>query len=388
MKKVICFLAVLITFVAAFQLFRQKEGVENESYTINLRHNKSYHDETDELIYKGLLWSFSQVGATLPKKTTARGIEKVTDTLWRIDVSKLGFRPVVLEKWRRIIAAAKNTQEYHLYGSIMLNRFVICSIYASNHYYEMVQAPKTYSEFLHPSVNASSKAEYAVEISSVSKGERLIRMDTAVEAITAQQFIAVEGSGHFSQGNFKEELFELIDVMPNGQLRYLIYNHNGRLVNASPSSYGDAGKPAKCMWCHESYLLDNFMSTPNIKGYLNYEQFVSLNKRNNDKLIKYRKQLSTEINYENKKDHELAEIMYISYMEPSAETLAFEWHLGIEEIRRHLAKLRTHQHHEFPFLGQLYDRHEVDKLAPHKSVPIPKSIREPNDDEPNLLGAN
>ena len=58
--------------------------------------------------------------------------------------------------------------------------------------------------------------------------------------------------------------FDLIDLMPNGQLRYAVYGLDGVLLPYSSSDYGLAGKPAKCMWCHEGIISPLFTNNQEV----------------------------------------------------------------------------------------------------------------------------
>ena len=64
-------------------------------------------------------------------------------------------------------------------------------------------------------------------------------------------------------------------------------------------------------------------------------------------------------------------------MEPSIEHLMNEWNLPKEEVKKRLAHLQPHKHHEFKFLGDsLYHRKDVEALAPFKGMPVPEDLRE------------
>ena len=46
--------------------------------------------------------------------------------------------------------------------------------------------------------------------------------------------------------------YETVEILPNGQTRFGIFNAEGFRINSTDPSHSNAGKPAKCMWCHES----------------------------------------------------------------------------------------------------------------------------------------
>ena len=99
----------------------------------------------------------------------------------------------------------------------------------------------------------------------------------------------------------------------------------------------------------------------------------------------YRKSLRQDIDYSKTLDHTFTEILYISFMEPSAERLASEWGIPVEQVTEKLKGLPTHTHHEFPYLGTLYNRKDVESLSPYSIIRVPESAREPSEYEPDLI---
>ncbi len=203
--------------------------------------------------------------------------------------------------------------------------------------------------------------------------------------IVKSKFIAVEGDGKLTDSTFREAKYEVIDLMKNGQLRYAVYDLDGKLSDASPKKYGEAGKPSKCMWCHEGIISPLFAENQAVMGYKLPQDFSSEMLQTQQIIKIYRNKQLSAIDFNIHKDHELSEILYVSFMEPSAERLAQEWQISLENVNEKLMNLKTHRHREFDFLGELYDRNEVEKFAPFKSVTIPKSVREPNENEPNIF---
>ena len=76
---------------------------------------------------------------------------------------------------------------------------------------------------------------------------------------------------------------------------------------------------------------------------------------------------------------------------PTVERLAAEWNLPVDTVRQMLRtrNLKPHPHSaeaDDGILGdQLYDRTEVDPLAPYSSVGGPTDFREASSYEPDLL---
>jgi hypothetical protein len=80
------------------------------------------------------------------------------------------------------------------------------------------------------------------------------------------------------------------------------------------------------------------------------------------------------------------ELLYLSFMEPSAERLAVEWQTTAEDVRQKLQGKPTHNNPEFAFLGDvLYNRKDIDVLSPYKSVRAADDARESSAYEPDII---
>mgnify|MGYP006979976472 FL=1 len=168
-------------------------------------------------------------------------------------------------------------------------------------------------------------------------------------------------------------------------MRFAIYDEQGALIPFSDSTLSISGKPAKCLWCHETHLLPSFETTATIPGYMNGSEFAGLIESRMQTLTAYRNELLSSLDFINESDHELMEIMYISFMEPSVAVLAKEWNKTEQEIQDMLSAYTTHVHHEFPFLGNLYHRHEIEANAPFTAIQVPQDAREASGYEPDLI---
>jgi hypothetical protein len=173
--------------------------------------------------------------------------------------------------------------------------------------------------------------------------------------------------------------------MPNGQLRFAIYDKKGQLENASPSKFSEAGKPAKCQWCHESQVMPLYKDTPDVPNFMTSKEFLSEVEKLQGYLKAYQDTLSSKIIFSNTNNHSLQELLYISFMEPNLQRIALEWNLSEAEVLMRVKKFKTHKNEEFKFLGDLYHRHDVDKKSPFKTLKVPKSIREETKFDVNYL---
>jgi hypothetical protein len=177
-----------------------------------------------------------------------------------------------------------------------------------------------------------------------------------------------------------------MDIMPNGQLRFALYDGNGKLKTGASPELTEAGKPSKCLWCHEISLLPPFEDNHQLSGYYSTQEFKNEIDRRTNILETYRQQLASDIDFTKRQEHTKAELLYLSFTEPSEERLAGEWNLPIDEVKKRLQGIATHKQHEFSFLGeQLYWRKDVEALGPFRNLPIPDDARDFSLVEPDLF---
>jgi hypothetical protein len=95
--------------------------------------------------------------------------------------------------------------------------------------------------------------------------------------------------------------------------------------------------------------------------------------------------LTDGVDFAQTQQHTLTELLYISFMEPSAERLSLEWNLSIAQVQDLLSGLPTHVYDEFPFLGNLYHRQDIEALAPFQGLAVSSRVREASLIEVNHL---
>lgn len=355
---------------------------ENNSYSdliepetvLNLKWNKAYSDDSIDKALIGLKWALSYLGASLPNSNEGF---LVTNTSIIIDYKKLGFTEKAQNKLAILHSKIIKSDEYQQTKAIDLGRYVSLLIGASEHYYEIIGTPNTLNQILNQYTLLPQKGY--VNNSSVSFGHRII------------QFSEQNG---FNQVFLSEEInpitgeiyeYETIELLPNGQLRFGIFDTNGNRLNSSDATHTNAGKPAKCMWCHESVINQMFTPQSDFTGYLTYNEFQNT-------LINYRESNQTQklaladgVDFSQTQQHTFTELLYISFMEPSAERLSVEWNMSVLEVQSLLANLSTHIYDEFPFLGDLYYRNEIENFAPFQGLSVSTSVRETSQTEVNHL---
>lgn len=351
------------------------------SLSIELRWSRSHGGESRNDVETGLLWTLSFLGAALPDE----GAHPLSwrDNLLTLRLDRAGIDASSLPSWKRLLAAMKASEEYRATGGLDIGRFVALTLCSPNHYYALTGADARFEQAY--ARHSFAREQSAIVESAVSHGDRLI--EVAAGPTTADiAFMAHEGPGSISAGTFVIEEHELLDVMANGQLRFALYGVDGALKPAASKTLTAAGKPAKCLWCHEIALQRPFDGRTGVPGYASLAEFERLIAQRMDALRSARSELDSRVDFARRQDHTYAELLYVSFYEPSVERLAREWDIPVAQVRETLSSLPTHAHHEFDFLGeQLYRRSDVDARAPYSTLEPPTDPREPSAYEPDLL---
>lgn len=386
MKKhfYIIFLIPFLALLFAVCNKQDKLTQTDPNTTITLRWVKAYDNETRDKVETGLKWALLFLGAQLEQGSFNNAVKWQPNDMLEIDFSGLGFSKDGLVALKKLIVELKQTGEYKERSGIDLGRFIMLTVNSAYHYYAITNVPKTYEDFKNRLVFDNKKA--GIVESNIAKGNRTVDVPLqGSEDILKHGFASSEGSGSIKDGTLKVSEFEVFDIMANGMFRFMLYDEAGKLKPAGDTALGGAGKPSKCLWCHEIVIQPAFISKTAVSGYYSPPEYEEITNKQMGLLKTYRKNLKQDIDYNKTQDHTFTEILYISFMEPSAERLANEWGLPIEEIREKLKGLPTHTHDEFPYLGTLYNRNDVDKLSPYTYLKVPNSAREPSEYEPDLI---
>lgn len=372
-------------FLLAFCCCKSTQNLSfsDEEMTICLRWIPSYTNEKEEDMRTGLAWGMSMLGAEMPVGCMEKAFIPLKNKHYLLNINFLHFSYNAKKVFKCIFQELKKSEEYKQKSGIDIGRFLVLTLHSSWNYYAITGMPRNYSTF--KKIYAFDKAEtFPVIKSCVSTQNRIVRFP--LEEIAAKMaFIAEEGRGKWENGQFEITDREVFDVMQNGQLRFGIYDKKGKLEAASPLYLGAAGKPGKCMWCHERNISKLFTNTPDPKGYMTATQFDEKITKMNDLLLAFQAGLETETAWDNPRAHTLQELLYIGFMEPNLQRIAAEWEMSEAAVFAKIGKLPTHLHEEFDFLGNCYQRKNIDSLALYRSLRVPESVREPSEYEPFML---
>lgn len=358
---------------------------QDPSLVIKLRWIKSFPSQSRLQVDTGLLWALSFLGAKLPPEAAAISWDGAMLTL---DLGAAGVAESSQEAWKKLLQVLKASDEYRATGGIDIGRFVFLSLCSSYQYYALTGVSTSYAQFR--SRHTFAPKQVAIVESAVARGNRLIEVGQAKD-IASVAFVAFEGTGALQNHTFQKADIETLDVMENGQLRFGLYGLDGHLKPTATSALTAAGKPSKCLWCHEINLQPPFRNVTELAGYSSTSEFQQLIGSATRIIANYRKTLTSKVDFTRLQDHSNAEDLYLSFAEPTAPRLAAEWNWPVERVKQLLARrnLKTHPHSELiddAVLGdELYDRNAVDALAPYAAIRGPSDMREASGYEPNLL---
>lgn len=343
--------------------------------TITLIWNKSYEGQKQADVKRGLIWTLSWLGAELPAGSFEKAIESNDSTIMILNLDSVGFNETACIALREICDSIRRSEEYAYYGGIDVGKFVMLTLGTSWHYYAITGVPKTLTEFKAMHHVDSSAYVFGVTKSSVAEGHRKIYFSHDTSLFHCG-FIAEEGEGSLNDGTFQPVMYECFDIMPNGQLRFIIYDANGKLAEGSPSVIGDAGKPPKCLWCHETNIQGLFIENNSVANMMTDDEFMLYRDSMQAGLERYRAALKTDMDWKNQRDHTLGELLYISYMEPTVTHLSHQLKMSEADVRLLLKHKNHHRFEEFDYIGEVYERWQVETLDSVRNLEVPTSARE------------
>lgn len=385
-RKVIYLFYVLFSLVIVFNACKHAPAELapgtpiSEKDLIILKWNQAYPTETPQMAETGFLWALSFLGAELNKGDFKKAV------LWKgnklfVNIRKLGFSEPAILALKKLILELKQSEEYKIMEAIDLGRFVMLTLNSSNHYYKITGIPNSFLEFKKNKM--FDPKQFVATNSSISLHDRIIDLpDSNITDFSKSAYVSNECEGKIKDGKGRITSYEVKEQMPNGQFRFAIYDTTGSLLVAAN---GLAGKPSKCLWCHETNIQPLFTTQIDEPNYYGADMFNRIVTRNTQILYNYRQGLNSDIDFEKKQDHTYTELLYITFMEPSQERLALEWGISIAEVKSKLMGIPTHTHSEFSYLGQLYYRTDIEIFSPYYAIKPPNSAREKSLYEPNLI---
>lgn len=352
-----------------------------EDLQIELRWSKAFSEDSLEGKMIGLEWIMSYLGASVPPSAREKAIVWHDDRCFKLDVSHMGFNDKALEVWGKLIPKFKASDEYLQMGSMELGRFYLLTFNSSWHYYALTGVEENFKSFL-SKYSFKEPIDFYAPQSMVANGDRKVFLGEEYSSLEKMAYYAIEGRGSILDGTFEAVDFETFDFMPNGQPRFAIYNSDGHLKVGSDPKLSIGGKPAKCMWCHESTVLQSFkyqVKFPKLKNFT-----IDILKRKKI-LNQLQTQLNTNVKYDSIRHHANVEMAYGSFMQCLPIHIAEEFELDSTKVADFVKTLACQSNKFFPEFDCYYEREVIETLQPYEGLDYPGHMWETTDDEPNYL---
>lgn len=315
-------LIIIILIICFFYSCKNEYSDRDNTSVLKLKWNKAYEEDSIDKAVIGLQWTLSYVGANTPCNSNVINVSNNIITLHTLNI---GFSDTAKLTFKTLIKKIKLTEDYNKNGAIDLGRFVTLLLGSSEHYYNLTETPETLDQ-LKSNYTLNSKKGY-INNSSVGLQDRVISFS---EQKKFNQLWVSEEIDSITKTIYE---FETIELLKNGQLRFGIYDDKGLRKNVANSKHTRAGKPSKCIWCHESNLNQLFRKQDNVYGFLTAEALQQKIIASRDSFNSNRKLLKDNIDYSKKQQHTQTELLYISFLEPSLKRLSLEWQIEESKLK-------------------------------------------------------
>ncbi len=348
--------------------------------SVSLTWYRSDPAESWELALTGLDWALSQVGATPPSDGTAVDVQESRPdrVQFTLHLDRLALAPAaqtLLAEVAEEMAAAEGT------GDDDLGRFLMRSLHEPWRYYALTGACPTLAEW--ESKRPALTLEYAVTTSLLLSEERLVLLPPAQTTLADVAFRSSEGAGSLADATFVASAYETVDLMPNGQFRYAVYDDAGRLQPAGATT--ETGTPGKCAWCHETSIHAGTAENESAPGYLDYAGWLVERDAAQAQVEALRASLSTSVAYAGLAAHVDGERLVEGFLHPSAARVAAEWGTTEAAVMRELG-VGEHMQEEFGWTER-YTRTQVDHAAPFRGAVATQPSARDLTDEAGLAAA-
>lgn len=348
--------------------------VESED-VLHLKWNSSYEDEKMEDAIIGLNWTLSHLGGTNTQSAT-NGLV-ITDQIITLNLPQIGLPTPGYAALFSLHQVIKNSEEYVKNGHIDLGRYITLLLGSSAHYYRILDMPFHLRDLI--SKYQMQPLKGLVNNSAISGNHRIISFSES-NALN-QFFLSVE----IDPISKKTLEFETIEILPNGQLRFGIFDADSLRLDVADPAVSTSGKPAKCMWCHESKINPLFTVQTDSMGFLPQQQLKDSLIYFQEQLLQAQMTLVSGVVYSKTQEHVQMELQYIMFKHPTPMRLANEWQMTENEVTDLLAAQTRTTYPEFPFLEAGYAREAITIFAPVNSLLTSLYVREPSPVEINYL---
>ena len=305
MRKTFSYI-LLIALSFLFSCSKTTGNQEGQANTIRLKWFSSHQKDSFESHTIALKWCLSYLGSN---KIVIDDSEAFTynNPHITLDINKLGFDDNAINQLKKLHLIFKTSEEYKKHGAFDIGKYIVMTLGSSHHYYKIHNTPKNIDTYT--TLYLFNELKGYINNSSISnpKINRIVSYSTLTEKYK-QAYISKEIDAESKE--VKE--FEMFERMSNGQLKFAVYNVNGNLIPNSNHQVGGAGKPAKCIWCHEVVIQPTFRPQNDFRGYLSAPQLLDTLVFYGLELRNYQNSLWKESAIKNTELHTNMELTYIN----------------------------------------------------------------------------
>jgi len=310
----------------------------------------------------GLYWQLANLGAVPPRGDPGLLVlvadeDRVDFTL---DLGAVGFPDAALPALAEAVAFVAETDEVALMGGLDTGAFFLRTLYEPWHYYAITGACAERDAWRELHL-APDPALYAITESWLVEGDRLDHYTAAPPEVADIAHFVEEGPGDIQEGSFDPVEGESIDVLPNGALRYAVYDEAGGLLPWGLHS--PAGQPGRCLWCHEDHLQRGDKAN-GADGYVTAEVFLAEIDTQTAAIEALRASLDTDVWADPVADHEDGEILTEMWLHAPPGRLAREWYTDEATVQAALDAegLTTSVNDEYPEVGPVVTRADAERV--------------------------
>lgn len=329
---------------------------------VPLRWVRGYEGDTWEQAQAGLWWQLANLGALPPADGAGLSVARADadEVQFTLDLDAVGFPEAALPAVHDAVGFVAGTDEVAVFGGLDLGAFFLKTLYEPWHYYAITGACGARDDWTAAHL-APDPARYAITESLLVAGDRLDQYTPAPASPAAVAHLVEEGEGAIADGSFVPVETESIDILPNGMLRYAVYDDAGEVRpwgEASP-----AGQPGRCMWCHEDHLQPGLATNTGVEGYVATADFLAEIDAQTDAVAVLRAGLSTALVWDPPDAHEDGELFTETWLLPSPGRLAREWAVDEGRVRDALDAVGATwtAHPEYPDFGELVSRADAER---------------------------
>ncbi len=190
---------------------------------------------------RGVWWGLASLGAAPDSAALSHEQDDGGATVFSVDPGRLELGDAVAFQAAYDDLAALQTP-------VEIGQLFLATVYEPEIYYAITATPSDFAtwEAGHP---MPAPFEHTVSASSVSFGDRTVHFDSDRTSLHSN---SVESDGSH----------EVLDVLPNGAMRFAVYDADGALAPEVDPMVAVAGGSGTCMSCHFGKLLQTFDRLP------------------------------------------------------------------------------------------------------------------------------